>query len=130
MSKQSSNAVPDYDEVHFQTYISLLKAACLNSKTEDLLGDEDPDDPITLFIDDKAALKKTLEDNAIPFTKEKLCEDPLKNGKDTMAEIKARYATNAARKKEHKELVAEWKSWKSGEIHIYNTISRSISKHG
>ena len=58
MSNQSIITVPDYDEIHFQTYISLLKTTCLNGKTDDPLGDEDPDDPITLFIEDKTTLKQ------------------------------------------------------------------------
>jgi len=126
----STSAVPVYDEVHFQTYISLLKAACLNAKTEDLLGDEDPDDPINIFLEDNAALKTALEVNAISFSKEKLREDPLKHGKETMAEIKTRHATTTAQKKEYKKLLSEWKDWKAGEMHIYSIISRSISKHG
>ena len=126
----AASGVPIYDEVHFQTYISLLKAACLNAKTEDLLGDDDPEDPITLFLDDNPTLTTALSADAIPFSKEKLREDPLKNGKRTMAEIKTRYATNAAKKKEYKTLRSEWKDWKAGEMHIYSTISRSISKHG
>ena len=79
--------VPAYDEEHFPTYINLLKAACLNEKTEDLLGDDDPQDPITKFLAAKPAVKAVLVANDVKWTKADIREDPLRNGKAVMLRL-------------------------------------------
>ena len=130
MSKDVFQSVPEYDEVHFGTYISLLKAACLNPNSEDLLGDDDPDDPITVFLEENQPVKTALLAGNFPCAKQNFRSDPLLNGKIVLNEIKRTFATSQARIKLFKELQKTWKEWKSGEMHIYKTISRSISKHG
>ena len=127
-NRSSSSGIPNYDETHFQVYISLLKTACLNSESEDPLSGED--NPIHNFVEEKSALKAYLQTENIPFTQEDLRKDPLKNGRHCMAAIKAKYATSQARQKEYKELLKEWKKWKSGEMFIYNTASKSLTNQG